>query len=219
MTEDLYDTLGIDRGADEPKIRAAYRRRAKQTHPDAGGTAEEFERLNRAKLVLLDPARRRKYDETGKVDDAPDDSTAKAMNVVVSALDEVLGLIERRHQDPLAFDLIADARRKVAEKIATGEQHCAQSRDTIAKLKKIIKRFSVKKGKVNRLGPLFEQRLKAAEDNLAQNLDIIASMKLAYDILGDHKFEFEAAAPQGAQGAQYYIANQARPFGSGTGSW
>ena len=206
MTDDLYDTLGVEREADPAAIRAAYRRRAKQAHPDAGGTAPEFERLNRAKLVLLDPERRRKYDETGKVDDAPDDATAKAMNVVVSALDEVLGLIERRNQDPLAFDLIADARRKVAEKIATGEEHCGQSRATIAKLKKIIKKFSAKKGKVNRLGPLFEQRLRAAEDNLAQNLDIIVSMKLAYEILGDHSFAFEAAGP--ASAPTYQIANQ-----------
>ena len=72
MTDDLYDTLGVEREADPAAIRAAYRRRAKQAHPDAGGTAPEFERLNRAKLVLLDPERRRKYDETGKVDDAPE---------------------------------------------------------------------------------------------------------------------------------------------------
>lgn len=193
----LYADIGVEPTADAAAIKAAYRRRAKSAHPDAGGSQEQFERLNRAKLVLLDPRRRRQYDETGKVDESADDSIAKAMNVVVSAIDEVLGALERRGHDPLYVDIPQQARTKIIARLKQGEKHIGQSADVIRKLKAIIRRFSVKKGKVNRLGPLFAQRLRAAEDQLAHNKDAVMSMKLALEILDDHKFDFEkAAAPQ-----------------------
>lgn len=43
-----YEVLGIDRGADEEAIERAYRERVKETHPDQGGTREEFQAVRRA---------------------------------------------------------------------------------------------------------------------------------------------------------------------------
>lgn len=40
--ESPFDVLRIDPGADEEEIKQAYRERAKETHPDQGGSAEEF---------------------------------------------------------------------------------------------------------------------------------------------------------------------------------
>ena len=40
--ESPFDVLRIDTDADEEEIKQAYRRRAKETHPDQGGSAEEF---------------------------------------------------------------------------------------------------------------------------------------------------------------------------------
>ncbi|MDL5361058.1 J domain-containing protein [Halalkalicoccus sp. NIPERK01] len=64
--ETLYDALGVDPDADREAIRAAYRERAKRHHPDvSGGSATEFRRLTAARDVLLDDARRRRYDALG----------------------------------------------------------------------------------------------------------------------------------------------------------
>lgn len=43
-----YDILRLDPGADEEEIDRAYRRRVKETHPDLGGTAEEFRAVRAA---------------------------------------------------------------------------------------------------------------------------------------------------------------------------
>ncbi len=52
---EAYRTLGVDPGADEEAVRAAYRDRAKSTHPDAdSGDAEEFKRVTRAYERLVD---------------------------------------------------------------------------------------------------------------------------------------------------------------------
>lgn len=48
--------VGVDASADE--VRRAYRRLARRAHPDAGGDAAEFHRLQQAVAVLLTPAAR-----------------------------------------------------------------------------------------------------------------------------------------------------------------
>jgi molecular chaperone DnaJ len=68
MTDrDYYDILGVPRGADAATLKNAYRKRAKEVHPDcAGGCEEKFKELNEAYAVLGDPERRAQYDRFGK---------------------------------------------------------------------------------------------------------------------------------------------------------
>ena len=65
----LYDVLGVDAGASADEIKAAYWRRAKNAHPDAGGSAQDFGDLKLAHAVLSDPERRARYDRAGEVDE------------------------------------------------------------------------------------------------------------------------------------------------------
>lgn len=60
----LYDTLRLPRGASAEEIRAAWRRLAREHHPDrAGADGEAMARINQAYEVLSDPARRARYDQ------------------------------------------------------------------------------------------------------------------------------------------------------------
>lgn len=69
--QDPYDVLGVARDADDEKIRAAYRRLAKQHHPDLNpgmaGAEERFKRISSAYAILSDPERRARYDR-GEID-------------------------------------------------------------------------------------------------------------------------------------------------------
>ena len=59
-----YEVLGVSRNASRSEIRNAYRRLAKERHPDhAGGSEAEFSRLQEAHAVLSDPNRRRQHDQ------------------------------------------------------------------------------------------------------------------------------------------------------------
>jgi molecular chaperone DnaJ len=62
---DLYETLGLRPDAATEEIKRAYRRKAREHHPDAGGDAERFKEVTRAYEVLSDPERRARYDRFG----------------------------------------------------------------------------------------------------------------------------------------------------------
>src|ERR1700683_2798537 len=66
---DYYEVLGVARGASDEDIKKAFRKLARQYHPDVAktkkGAEEKFKEINEAYEVLSDPAKRKKYDELG----------------------------------------------------------------------------------------------------------------------------------------------------------
>lgn len=72
MPDDLYAVLGVAPDATPDEIKRAYRRRARESHPDAGGDEEEFKAVTHAHKVLSDPQSRARYDRFG------DDGTSRA---------------------------------------------------------------------------------------------------------------------------------------------
>jgi DnaJ-class molecular chaperone len=69
-SKDYYQVLGVPRAASAESIKRAYRRLARETHPDLhpGDAAAEarFKEVNEAYEVLADPQRRRAYDLGGR---------------------------------------------------------------------------------------------------------------------------------------------------------
>jgi len=64
----FYETLGVGADASIAEVRAAYRERAKDTHPDVSGAPDagrRFRRVKRAHDVLTDERERRRYDRLG----------------------------------------------------------------------------------------------------------------------------------------------------------
>lgn len=58
---DYYKVLGVGENADEQEIRKAYRKLSLRHHPDRGGDAEEFKKINEAYSTLGDKVKRQQY--------------------------------------------------------------------------------------------------------------------------------------------------------------
>ncbi len=68
MPQDYYETLGVSRDAPDGDIKSAFRRLARQYHPDVSkepNAEEKFKEINEAYAVLSDPDKRAAYDRFG----------------------------------------------------------------------------------------------------------------------------------------------------------
>src|SRR3954462_14117561 len=67
--KDYYATLGVAKSASQDDIRKAFRKLARQYHPDVAkdkkAAEQKFKEINEANEVLSDPEKRKRYDELG----------------------------------------------------------------------------------------------------------------------------------------------------------
>lgn len=67
--KDYYESLGVSRNASDAEIKKAFRKLAREHHPDVAKdkkkAEERFKEINEAYEVLGDPAKRKKYDQLG----------------------------------------------------------------------------------------------------------------------------------------------------------
>lgn len=152
-----YEQLGVDTDATPDQIKQAYRARAREKHPDKGGTADDFAPVARAYEVLSDPGRRLLYDSAG-VDSRPP--------IEVEAQNALLTLISQAFAEPDGTPIIEVARMTIEAVAAEGPKQIAALK---ARRKKLItKRDKISTtGDMNLVHMVIDTELKGIEANLA----------------------------------------------------
>ena len=208
----LYDDLGIDPGADADAIRKAHRRRARETHPDAGGDADEFHKVQRAYLVLRDPKTRQRYDETGEDEIAPDNELAEIAKIIVSAFDqatgECRGMFDR-------VDLIAQMRQVLVQRLAASKEMLANLKAGVTAIESIADRLSYSGDRTDMIGTMLRGRLEENRQAQAKVSAEIESIERAQVYAKDYGYRFDVQMPPDMWGQNLNSAMNQRPGGLG----
>jgi curved DNA-binding protein CbpA len=183
---DLYRVLGVGRGATKKEIHRAYRRGAKISHPDSGGSVEAFSELGTAYAVLSDAERRELYDRTGEIRlPRPDTLDASAIEIIA----QKLGLILHAEQDVTSMDIAALLEQTIRDDIDERKAGMSGLRRAMERAKKLRDRVKRKaQDQDNMLARVLDWHESTAKNNIKKNEEAIGSMQRALEILKDYSF-------------------------------
>nr|WP_210388036.1 MULTISPECIES: J domain-containing protein [unclassified Ciceribacter] len=197
MVIDPYKMLGIERDADEQAVKTAYRKAAKSAHPDSGGDAEQFSRLQAAFDLLKDPVRRRVYDDTGYDPQLADAKDLKGLMMIETLVNDFI-LDER---EPGSFDPVAAMRRKLSDDILKSRFHILELERHRARVRKHLDRLG-KKPETDVLGSMLRARSQSIADAIKQAETQIEAIEQAYTMLEGYSYELDQITEDLAKAAE-----------------
>lgn len=181
---DPYSVLEVARDATPETVRAAHRRKAKRTHPDAGGSSEDFAHVQTAYATLSDPVRRAHFDETGELNlDAADKMTTDALSLIST----MLGAAIDAEEDPLQADLVAVMRQILRQQLDRLDGRAAKLKRAVERSTRLGPRFRRADGENTIRGLLGWHRKKLRDDLASLQRDIDARNK-ALSLLEEYEF-------------------------------
>ena len=184
----LYDRLGIKKGASLEEIRKAFKKTSKKTHPDKGGTDEEFIKTKEAYEVLANPKKRKQYDETGEVGDED-----PKQSIYVEIADMFLRIVDKHEVNIEHLDIIKEMLTVYNAIIQAGEESNMKLEDKIKKTKKLLGRVSRKDGGESVFDGMIQSTINNLEDGMAQNKERTEHVNEIITELDIYECSFEKA--------------------------
>ncbi|MGG7517606.1 DnaJ domain-containing protein [Allorhizobium undicola] len=181
--------LGLERDADEAAIKAAYRGKAKNAHPDAGGDPEDFGRLTTSYELLKDPVRRKVYDDTGYDPQLADVADLKGLMVLETLINDMI-LDER---EPGSFDPVAGLRRKLTDDILKARFHILELERHRTRIRKHMDRIG-RRPETDVLGSMLRARVQSIAEAIKTAETQIEAIERAYSMLEGYSYELEPPA-------------------------
>ncbi|MDM9625348.1 DnaJ domain-containing protein [Rhizobium sp. S152] len=181
-----YEILGVRRDGTDDQIKAAYRRRAKTTHPDSGGDPEAFARVQKAYELLLDPVRRKVFDDTGYDVELADPVDLQAL-IVIEKLVNQLTLDER---EPGTFDPLAHMRNDLSEEMRKARFSKRELERHSARIEHHLERLE-KRPATDILGSMLRSRIKAIAAAISETEAKIKANERACEMLYDYMYEVD----------------------------
>ena len=192
MTFDPYQTLGVGPMATPDAIKRAYRRKARQSHPDReGGDADLMADVTRAYALLSDDGARARFDASGEIKPAP---TREFMACELVA-QVVAGWLQQDAPGGMqAPDLLPFVQGQLAQHIQQIGAELAKRRRAVAKIER-AQRGLTRKG-VRQADPIrgvFDQASRQYAVQIEQLTEQKAVAELALEIATE--YEAPAGAP------------------------
>lgn len=195
--KDLYGTLGVSAAATQAEIKKAYRRVAKESHPDRqdGGDRDRFEEATRAVAVLSNERKRANYDKTGDPEDKPENKITNAIGFL-SGL--ALKLVEDERVEEGTLDVVKAMTQVVHEHRNEAIKTLGEIDRKLRRITRSMKRFRRKtRGEPNFLSLSFEQRIRELKRIVGTVEEDRDKFDLCLKLLEDYAFDVVKAWPRG----------------------
>lgn len=195
MSSNLYDDLGVDPGATPEEIKAAHRKSVKRTHPDRVGDSgrAEFERVQRAYLVLASPEKRARYDQTGKIDDSADNQNPMIAAMIRAAFQQALAVVQDQYG---RYDLIELTRKNLQAMRQSAVQDALISRDLMPMKEDLLGRLQLKQTtRFDPIGGMIRDEIKSLKAQEEMAMQGVAGIDAAIAHLDHYGFVFEPIQP------------------------
>lgn len=182
MSDNLYEDLGVGKDATPEEIKQAYKKLAKENHPDAGGDASKFQEVAHAYSVLKDPDKRSSYDTHGKEQDDADQS----YHILAGIFESILSKSE---DFPPDFDILDEMKNildSIVQKIRVDRQKFDKD---IRRYKKLLKRFKRKKPGSNFFVLALEKKIRESTNRRNAATKARDDTKRARKMLNDYEWE------------------------------
>lgn len=190
---DPYDILGVGRDADDAAIRAAFRRLAKESHPDSGGDAEAFVLCQKAQDLLLDPLRRKVFDATGYDPELADSRDIQGLMLIEKLVNDIV-LDER---EPGTFDPLEKMRATLQNDIRKARFHMREMEGHGARVSRHLSRLGRGPG-TDVLGYMLRARIEAIAKAVQEAAKQIEATERALEMLAAYRYDMDELAPAAA---------------------
>lgn len=188
-----YEVLRVSKTSRLSTIKKAFRRRAMETHPDRNGDPAEFQAVQLAWKILSDPAKRKRFDETGEVSpDKPDNGHGEVCLELTGALGGVIQALLKQSVKPSTQNVVELMRQAMTQRSENIAQNVKELKKARAYLAECVGRFKVKDGEEN----LLESITRSQEAIVAKELAKAERQKevnaAAMKLLKNFTFEHDA---------------------------
>lgn len=200
---DPYAELGLDKDingdATEGELAAAYRKVAKEVHPDVNNSPEasaDFDRATKALALLKDPLRRRRFHQTGEVDeDKPIDATrAAALGLIDNFIEQEIAAYANSNfetiHDPRLRDLVKEFSGDMGIQISNAAVSIRQWEKTKRFLEDMAKRWTSTDPE-NPVRRAIERKVRRCDADIANLKEATEARRKAIEIMAAHKFDWD----------------------------
>lgn len=205
---DLYKTLGVEKDAEKPDIKKAYRTKAKKVHPDHNGDAEKFGALKKAYDILSDDERRAKYDATGDMDEkTPDNPLTAVVSVIGGMFNLLLQECAQTGQSPLEIDICDRIKMNLDKGISEMQKQIRINKNVLETDQKLSGRFKKKKPEeLNIFEAIVTTRIRDVRLNITNLENMIEKSKEAIEMVKEYDFKADASSVRDTPFGKIWLA-------------
>jgi curved DNA-binding protein CbpA len=192
LRDSLYGILGLntDGSATAAEIRAAYKKRAKETHPDVVDDGDEtFKRVARAYSVLKDKEKRKEYDETGREDFDAKSYMEKHVELVLNLFAQAVDAQSQSNVLDESSNPFLIVRNELEHMIDEGSAALTEGSKRVARLKSLQTKVTKRRKKLSPFRKIIDASVEQIERRIVEITADLQTGRKALKHLNSAKWE------------------------------